>query len=185
MTSASRRTWHKHHVGHFHLTVEAEPRMAELTKESSPQKLSDHRSLSNVTKQLVSVFDAYRLPATWAIGDPAHSATTAFVTLSAVPHELALLGDQHWLGPTAGRTRFARELARRVTQARAQGIEVATIVPRVAPIGEHIDLVVKHGLRAVAASLETPGNRAPNAGPRTLHYGVWEFATSEKLPMES
>jgi hypothetical protein len=185
MTSASRRTWHKHHVGRFHVTVEAEPQMATLAKEASPPKLSDHRGLANVAKKLVEVFDAHRLPATWAVGDPAHSATTALVTLSAVPHEMALLGDHHWLGPTAGRTRFARELTRRVTQARAQGIEVVTIVPRVAPLAEQIDLVVKQGLHAVVATNDAASLRGRGAGPQSLHYGVWEFATTERLPSES
>jgi hypothetical protein len=185
MSSASRRTWQKHHVGHFHITVEAEPPMATLAKESSPQKLKDHRGVADITKELIAVLDSHRLPATWAVGDPAHSATTALVTLSAVPHEMALLGDHHWVGPTAGRTRFARELARRVSQARAQGLEVVTIVPRVAPIAEHIDLIVKQDIRAVVEVANDATERTRPARTRALHYGVWEFSASQRLPMES
>jgi hypothetical protein len=185
MSSASRRTWQTHRVGYLHLTVEAEPLVATLTKQSSWQKRGEIGGLPTVTKQLVELLDTHRLPATWAVGDPAHSATTALVTLSPVQHELALLGDQHWLGPTAGRTRFARELARRVAQARAQGIDLVTIVPRVATVAEHIDLVVKQGIRAVMATSNASSgrNRAPTT--RALHYGVWEFSPSERLPLES
>ena len=185
MSSASRRTWQKHHVGPFHITVEAEPPMTTLAKESSPQKLKDHRGVADITKELIAVLDSHRLPATWAVGDPAHSATTALVTLSAVPHEMALLGDHHWVGPTAGRTRFARELARRVSQARAQGLEVVTIVPRVAPIAEHIDLIVKQDIRAVVEVANDATERTRPAQTRALHYGVWEFSASQRLPMES
>jgi hypothetical protein len=185
MSSASRRTWQKHHVGTIHITVEAEPLVATLAKESSPQRLNDHRGVADITKELIAVLDSNRLPATWAVGDPAHSATTALVTLSSVPHEMALLGDPHWVGPTAGRTRFARELARRVSQARAKGLEVVTMVPRVAPIAEHIDLVVKQDIRAVVDVPHTAAERTRPASTRALHYGVWEFAASQRLPMES
>ena len=185
MSSASRRTWQKHHVGTIHITVEAEPPMARLAMEASPQKLNDRRGVADITKELVAVLDAHRLPATWAVGDPAHSATTALVTLSSVPHEMALLGDDHWVGPTAGRTRFARELARRVSQARAKGIEVVTMVPRVAAIAEHIDLVVKQDIRAVVDVPVAAVERTRPSHAQALHYGVWEFAASQRLPMES
>src|SRR5690554_2760107 len=108
MPYASRRTWHTDPVGHLHLTVEAEPLAAELAQETRSV-----RKQPPVIEALVEILDSYRLAATWAVGDPAHSAVTTLVTRSSVPHELALLGDHHWVGPTAGRTRFARELARR------------------------------------------------------------------------
>jgi hypothetical protein len=169
---------HKYHVGHVHLTIETEP-------VDIDRSLERHRRLADVTRELVELLDSYRLAATWAVGDPAHSATTALLTLSEIQHEIALLGDHHWLGPNAGRKRFAHELARRVSQARSAGIELNTIMPRVAPIAEHIDLVVKHGLRATVGTAAITEGRNQTVLPHALHYGVWEFAATARLPLQS
>jgi hypothetical protein len=178
MTIANRRSWQKHHVGHVHLTVEAEP--ADIDR-----NLDRHRGLTRVTEQLVGMFNRHKLPATLAVGDPAHSAAASLVAASPTQHGLALLGDRYWIGRTAGRTRFARELARRVSQARTAGIEAVTLMPRVAPVSEHIDLVVKQGIRAVVGTEAESFQRPTTTGPRALHYGVWEFAATERLPLKS
>jgi hypothetical protein len=102
-----------------------------------------------------------------------------------VAHELAILGDPNWLGPLAGRTRFARELARRISQARTNGLDVQTLVPRTASIERHIDLVVKQRITAVAGvDSKTPGTRKFTT-PRAMHYGVWEFPVAGNLPLRS
>jgi hypothetical protein len=178
MSQANRRSWQKQQVGYIHLTVEAEP-------SNIDHNLDRHRGLAKVTEQLFEMFNRHDLPATWAVGDPAHSAAAGLVAASKTKHDLALLGDQYWIGKTAGRTRFARELARRVSQSHTAGIETVTLVPRVASVAEHIDLVVKHGIRAVVSTSEATAKRAPIAGPRAMHYGVWEFAATERLPLKS
>jgi hypothetical protein len=177
MSMANRRSWQKHHVGHVHLTVEAEPTDID-------RNLDRHRGLASVTELLFAILNRHKLPATWAVGDPANSAVAALVAGSATPHGLAVLGDRYWIGKTAGRTRFARELARRVTQARRAGIEVVTLVPRVASVAEHIDLVVKNGIQVIVTNEES-GQRPASQGPRALHYGVWEFSATNRLPMRS
>jgi hypothetical protein len=177
MPNANRRTWQQHHVGHFLLTIHLEP----LADDYSLQR---HRGLARLTSELAKLLETHRLPATWAVGDPAHSAATSTVLLSGLPHEMAILGDPSWLGPTAGRTRFARELARRVTQSRRAEIQLTTLVPRAASIQEDIDLVVKNGLHAVAGTGQPVGRQSfPTA--RALHYGVWELPATAKLPQQS
>jgi hypothetical protein len=178
MSVATEHTKHKYQFGHLHLTVETEP--VDINR-----SLERHRRLADVTRELVELIDSHRLAATWAVGDPAHSATTTLLTLSEIQHEVALLGDRHWLGPEAGRKRFANELARRVSQARATGIQLHTLMPRVAPISEHIDLVVKHGLRALVGVSAPASSRFQATVPRALHYGVWEFAAAGGLPVQS
>jgi hypothetical protein len=168
---------HKFQFGRVHLTVETEP-------VDIDRNLERHRRLADVTKQLVELLDSHRLAATWAVGDPAHSATTALLTLSEIQHEVALLCDHHWLGPNAGRKRFANELARRVSQARAGGITLATLMPRVASIAEHVDLVVKHGIHAVIGG-NAAESRFQTTAPHALHYGVWEFSTTARLPLHT
>lgn len=158
-------------VGYVHWTVEAEPTDID-------HNLARNRGLTAVTEKLFEMFSRHRQVATWAVGDPAHSAVAKLVAKSKSPHALALLGDQFWVGQTAGRTRFARELARRLSQARAAGIEAVTLVPRVASVAEHIDLVVKHEIHAVVATT----NEATTGAPRAVHYGVWEFSVRARLP---
>lgn len=158
-------------VGYVHWTVEAEPT-------DINHSVARNRGLAAVTEKLFEMFNRHGQAATWAVGDPAHSVVAKFVGKSKTKHSLALLGDQFWIGQTAGRTRFARELARRAAQARAAGIETVTLVPRVASVAEHMDLVVKHDIHAVVA---IAGGTAASA-PRAVHYGVWEFGVRARLP---
>jgi len=178
MPSANRRTWQQHHAGSLLITVELDP-------VANGHSVERHRGLAAITSRLAEVLQAHRLPATWAVGDPAHSAATSTVLVSEVPHEMAVLGDPSWLGPTAGRTRFARELARRITQARKANIPLSALVPRVASVQEDIDLVVKQGIQAVAGVGQPTGRRFQLPPTRALHYGVWEMPVSAKLPAAS
>lgn len=178
MSLANRHSWQQPQVGIVHLTVEAEPTDFDHNR-------ARHRGLTKVIEQLFELLDRHSLPATWAVGDPAQSAAASLVAASNTKHGLALLGDQYWIGKTAGRTRFARELARRVNQSRSAGIEAVALAPRVAPIAEHVDLVVKHGIRAVVATESVVAKSAATSSPRLLHYGVWEFAATQRLPMAS
>jgi hypothetical protein len=176
MPATHRRTWQQYHVGHLNITVQ-------LDSTTDDWSVERHQDLAGVARQLISTMDAARVPATWAVSDPAHSAATSLIIKSAVEHELAILGDCNWVGPTAGRTRFARELVRRITQARAAGIEVTTLVPAVASIEGHIDLVVKQGITAVASLAPEAGAKTVDKA-RALHYGVWELPVSRTLPLK-
>src|SRR5262245_42401944 len=113
--SIHRRTWQTGHSAKVIITIELDPVV-------DSRSMQQHRRLADVTRRLVECFDSNRLPATWAVNDPAHSAATSLLIRSAVAHDLAILGDANWIGPTAGRTRFARELSRRLSQARAAGL---------------------------------------------------------------
>jgi hypothetical protein len=173
--STHHRTWQTHHLANVLITVELDPI-------ADSAQIERHRGLADLTSRLVEAFDSHRLPATWAVNDPAHSAATTLVIRSAVPHELAILGDPNWLGPTAGRTRFARELARRVSQARAAGINVCSLVPRVESVKRHIDLVLKQQITAIAGVDPPPQVAFPWPTPHALHYGVWEIPVTARLP---
>jgi hypothetical protein len=177
MSGTHHRTWQHYHVGHVNITVQ-------LDSIAGGRNLEQHQNMASVTRQLIAIMETARVPATWAVSDPAHSAATSLILKSAVDHELAILGDANWVGPTAGRTRFARELVRRVTQARAAGLNVSTLVPGVATIESHIDLVVKQQITAVAGLNEPVASRLFTE-PRALHYGVWEVPVTTALPLTS
>jgi hypothetical protein len=175
MASTNHRTWQKHRVGHLLVSVHLDP-------VADGHVVASEQELAKLNRQLIDLMDAQSLPVTWAVCDPAYSAATPWVLRSPVNHELAILGDATWLGPTAGRTRFARELARRVSLARAAGIDVKALVPRVASIERHIDLVVKQRITAISG-VELPHDSRPRStAPRALHYGVWELPVSRSLP---
>ncbi len=175
MSGTNQRTWQQYHVGHFLVTVQLDP-------VADRRRLENHRELANVSRRLIALMDSHRLPATWAVSDPAHSAATSLILRSAVAHELAILGDANWLGATAGRTRFARELSRRVSQARHAGLQVTSLVPRVTTIERHIDLVVKQQITAISGVATEATSGGQFAGPRALHYGVWELPATSQLP---
>jgi hypothetical protein len=176
MSGTHHRTWQQYHVGHVNITVQ-------LDSIAGGRNLEQHQNMASVTRQLIAIMETARVPATWAVSDPAHSAATSLILKSALDHELAILGDANWVGPTAGRTRFARELVRRVTQARAAGLNVSTIVPGVATIESHIDLVVKQQITAVAGLNDQVATRQFTK-PRALHYRVWEVPVTTALPLQ-
>lgn len=177
MSGTHHRTWQQYHVGHVNITVQ-------LDSTAEGRNVERHQELASVTRQLVATMDAERIPAAWAVSDPAHSAATSMILKSAVDHELAILGDANWVGPTAGRTRFARELVRRMTQARGAGLHVTTLVPSVATIDDQIDLVVKQQITAIVG-LKSPATTQQFLEPRAMHYGVWEVPLSASLPMKA
>jgi len=177
MSRTHHRTWQQFHVGYLNITVQ-------LDSSAEAHGVQLHQELAKVSRQLLELLDAERIPATWAVSDPAHSAATSQILKSATDHDLAILGDSNWIGPTAGRTRFARELVRRVSQARAAGLRVTTLVPSVASIESHIDLVVKQQITAVCGSFISEA-RQQIVDSRALHYGVWEVPVTAKMPLQS
>ncbi|HEX2477392.1 MAG TPA: hypothetical protein VHK01_21730 [Lacipirellulaceae bacterium] len=178
MSRTNHRTWQNHRIGYFLLTVHLDPPSEAGSREKHPK-------LADFVRHTIELADEHQLPVTWAVSDPAYSAATPLVLRSATCHELAILGDANWVGPTAGRTRFARELARRVSQARSARINVTTLVPRVGSIDRHIDLVIKQRISAIAGVKEASSANRPMALPRARHYGVWEIPVSGSLPLRS
>jgi hypothetical protein len=176
MSNHFRRTWQQHCVGHVLFTVQVDPLDGDMSVER-------HRRLAELTRRMIDLFSANRIRATWATGNPANSAIAAAVIRSDVDHELAILGSSGWVGPTVGRTQFAKELARRVGQAGSAGINITSLVPRVASIHAHVDLVLKQGISAVAGLRQAGRPRMPRTIPRALHYGLWELPVTSRLPL--
>lgn len=141
--------------------------------------LSQQRALDEVSGELVELFRRHQIPATWAVADPAVSLERSRLDISRRAGELALLGDSSWVGREAGRARFARELSRRIAQARNVGLQIATLSLRTPLPIEHCDLAIKEGIRAVRQPLEM------SRGSRSVHsvrFGLWGFAVSRALP---
>ena len=180
MSMANRRSWQKHHVGYVHLTVEAEPTDID-------RNLDRHRGLAKVTEQLFEMFNRHRLPATWAVGDPAHSA---------VGRARRCFRDTTW-ARAVGRSVLDRQ------DRRPHAVRPRAGPPRVSgPHGGDRGRDAR-ATRGAGRRAHRPGGEAGNSGrrrsdrrrdrqaaiarpgPRALHYGVWEFSTTERLPLRS
>ena len=149
-------------------------------------RLDDQRRLASMTDSLIEALRDFRLAATWAVADPAVSAATEAIRAAAEnnnddddAHDIAVLGDHTWIGPQAGRTRFARELSRRVLRAQVAGIGVSTLVVRDAVLCDHLDLLVKHGITAVRDTRPLPSGTPYGAEP--VRYGVWRMGATHRL----
>lgn len=113
--------------------------------------------LEDYTDLLLKLCAAYEMPVTWAVSDPAFSAAKDAILQSSTPHEIALLGDSTWVGATAGRARFARELARRVSAAAHLGIPIQSLVLRDAEPDDNLDLLRTHGICALRLAPQHSG----------------------------
>ena len=161
--------------GNLLISVDVEPHNNDL--EAARKGMS-------AAEQILGLLNQHSLHATWALTDPATSGLRS--RLTAGKQEIALLGDPSWVGRSAGRTRFARELARRMMAARSAQLPVTTLALRNVVLQDGLDLVVRNGitaLRGETAGLSRDVERRPAGDPcRLLHFGVWEFPTAVILP---
>jgi hypothetical protein len=139
------------------------------------------QQMDHLTGKLLSLFEEHRLPATWAVADPAHSAATGGIAASRLAHEVAVLGEPSWLGPGAGRLRIERELSRRVGGAREMGISVSTLVLREVAAPLDLSLLLEQQISAVSY----PAGRSAQASaiPAELRFGVWQAPAAWRLPL--
>ena len=142
-------------------------------------RLDDQRRLASMADLLIETLRDFDLAATWAVADPAVSAATAVIRAADAAHDVAVLGDHTWIGPQAGRTRFARELSRRVLAAEAALIDVSTLVVRETVLSDHLDLLVKYGITAVRDTRTMRLNVPYGAEP--VRYGVWRMGATHCL----
>lgn len=142
-------------------------------------------ALDDVTTRLVKLFAHYDLCATWAVADPAVSAATDVILAAGRQHELALLGDATWVGPGAGRERFARELSRRVSAAKNAGIRATTLSLRDTHLDTQRNLVVEQGITAVRPAIKRHRDDTEIPAVQSLRPGLWSLPACGTLPGDS
>ena len=142
----------------------------------------DESRLGEIRTHLVRQTRQQNLPATWAVADPLHSAASETVLAAGVGHELAVLGDRSWIGQGAGRTRLARELARRFTNARKAGLSVTTLALRNVEQVPDFDLLAGHGVTALRnPAVESAAHASKLASP-SMRYGIWQAPMAWCIP---
>ncbi len=134
--------------------------------------------------RLIELTRRLRIPATWAVADPAISAATEQIQRADGLHELAVLGDRTWIGPGSGRTRTARELDRRIDRARKVGIPVTTLALRnVEPTGV-LDLLHDHGVHGVRGPALDHMSLLRKSAGSGVRLGVWQAPAAWRLPAQ-
>ena len=140
------------------------------------------RRLDEVRRQLVALTQSHSISATWAVADPTLSAATESILAAGCGHEIAVLGDQAWLGTGCGRLRLGRELTRRFDSARRAGISVSTLALRNVEQVFDLDLLLDHGVTALRGpAIDTFAPSGKVAAP-PIRFGLWQPPAARKLP---
>jgi len=140
------------------------------------------RRLDDVRKQLIDLSRVANIPATWAVADPMLSAASDSILAAGCEHEIAVLGDQAWLGPGCGRDRLARELTRRFSVPRKAGIPVSTLALRNVNQVVELDLLIDHGITALCAPAVEHPSIADKIGVPPTRFGLWQPPLAWRLP---
>jgi len=162
-------------VGILVVSVDLEPSIEQRVK-------FDAQKVAATGKQILGLLARYNVPATWSLFDPGRSKAPRAILSGMVEHEIAVAGDQSWVGEGAGRTRFARELSRRVSGARSVGLPASTITLRNAELGENHDLLVKHDISMIRPGKVTGASNASESKPCPIRYGVWQLPAHFQFP---
>ena len=109
---------------------------------------ADTVAVIEATRWLLGVLDQCRLPAGWFLAGPGTSVLRSHIVNAGTRHEIGLLVVENGQSQAA-RFEFSRNLDRRILAARAAGIEISSLATRESKPIEHLDLLVKHGIRAV------------------------------------
>jgi hypothetical protein len=143
---------------------------------------SGEQRLDEVRSRLIALTARHGVPATWAVADPLLSAASDQVVAAGVGHELAVLGDRTWIGYGAGRTRLARELARRFDGPRKTGIPVTTLALRNVEQVLDLDLLLDHGVTAVRGPAVDSASLARKLAPPPIRFGIWQAPIAWRIP---
>jgi hypothetical protein len=109
---------------------------------------ADTVAVIDATRWLLGVLDDCRLAATWFLAGPGTSVLRSYIINAGARHEIGLLVSENGQSEPV-RFEFSRNLDRRILAARAAGIEISSLATRESKQIEHLDLLVKHGIRAV------------------------------------
>jgi len=130
---------------------------------------------SQASKLLVAL-ERLHIPATWCLPNPGEGALPEQICRQSLHHEIALLGEAAWVGKTAGRTHFARELSQRVVAAQQRGLKIRSLALLDAELTDDLDLLVKHRISLLRSPSTT------TVQPQSLRFGVWQAPVTFSLP---
>jgi hypothetical protein len=141
--------------------------------------------LDAVRQELIDLFASLGIPATWAVADPLYSAATESILMAGKDQEIAVLGEEAWLGPGCGHVRLARELARRFAAARQAGIPVSTLAVRSVSRMPELDALCEHGVRAVCPPAVAHRPDATQEMRMGAPGRLWQLPAPWRFPLAS
>ena len=147
----------------------------------SSTSLAQERILASAAS-LVDLFAEFRLPASWAFARPSATRLTGRIMDQPVEHRIGLLAEPHWASPACGRTRYARELTRRIESAAADGIVVSTLALRELADASHLDLLVRNRLVVIRDGLVDRRKSFSGLYLHSERYGIWRSRPSTRIP---
>ena len=147
------------------------------------QQRLDEQRLDDLRSKLIALTKAHQVPVTWAVADPMLSVASESILAAGVGHEVAVLGDEAWLGEGCGRGRLSRELARRFAAPRKNGMAVSTLMLRnLTQVGD-LDLFIRHGVTAISRSATSQWGSVRHAAQPPIRFGVWQPPMALRLPI--
>jgi hypothetical protein len=154
----------------------------DLELDLSEQEAQVQRRLGEMTRQVLQWTVEHRLPATWAVADPTLSAATDAILAAGCGHEIAVLGDQAWLGAGCGRVRLGRELTRRFDMARRAGIPASTLALRNIEEVPYLDLLLDHGVTGLRGPAVADRRRVQSPQQPPIRFGLWSAPPPWSIP---
>ncbi len=154
------------------IDINGESAVAGTSNRSTP--ISGVAASLGATKWLLQLLDECRLPATWFFTGPGTSVLRSHVVAAGTKHEVGLLIPEN--GQSTGRLEFRQSLQRRISAARAAGFEITSLATKSGRRFDYLDLLVKHGIRAVRLSSSNPESLSPRqlgwAAVTTMRFGI-------------
>jgi len=141
--------------------------------------------------RLTRLIGSSELPVTWAVGESLFGELHERFESQTAVHELAVLGDDSWLGQTKSRGTIVRKLNAVVEAAATMERTATSLLLQGVALDADFDLLAKHGINLVARDeadardSKTTASADRTTQVRTLRFGVWELATTVKLPRPS
>jgi hypothetical protein len=130
-------------------------------------------------KHLALLLEKRKIPATWRVPRPAAAAEAPWMLGIRVRHEMALVLEDDWAGPSAARGAFTRELAWRLDSAKASGIDVSTVASKTSVAAHRQEILARHAISIVCD--ETAASGRP-VRVEALRYGLSRAPVSVSLP---
>ena len=125
--------------------------------------------------QVIDLLNQHRCPATWSVEDPVgRAADQVRERISGVAHEIALLGEEKWLGKQASRSRMADMLGQKTLAARAAGLQISTLAFRKGTVSEHLDVLATNRIRIVRDAATVQENQQGSLSQKSVRHDLWQ-----------
>jgi len=149
--------------------------------------LKHHRQLAQMVDRVSNLLATERLPATWAIADPANSCHTERILGVYPAQEIAIAAESSWLGSGAKRAAVVGELNGRLVDAGDQSLEISSLVMESSQLTSHLDVLVKKNINAIctcdSGATRKISHRNRNTGTiKPLRYGLWNLLATAVFP---